>query len=354
MSPYDSFTFPEFLPLGLTVRPYGGIKAEPPDVKAEEDLPRRFMFGCLQKGSFRKTESCWSASYRHPTPETRAEVVYDRMLEVNFSWRGEKWMAISPGQTFADVDLCIYPESLDEAMKERLEQRYNLAYSIPSEKTGRDCYFPDGPSRCIVCPIRVSNLGTARKALQAMEKDEAIAAPLFACAAMGLSVVDYNLQAAASNVLDPLFPILGPLSAAELLPAGEAERFRSEDGNEVLRVPRRQYFAAFHTFFCDLERVAEWLYEFGLLGNAPDGFPDEELLDSIEHRGFVCQGPELAGVTIEYRENQIRQIAFNIRFDPANLASLTNSDAKIDDMIQAVERRSLALQIEVKAELKGD
>jgi hypothetical protein len=91
-----------------------------------------------------------------------------------------------------------------------------------------------------------------------------------------------------------------------------------------------------------------------LLGNAPDGFPDEELLDSIEHRGFVCQGPELAGVTIEYRENQIRQITFNIRFDPANLASLTNSDAKIDDMIQAVERRSQALQIEVKAELKGD
>ncbi len=45
MSPYDSFTFPEFLPLGLIVRPYGGIKAEPPDVKAEEDLPRRFMFG---------------------------------------------------------------------------------------------------------------------------------------------------------------------------------------------------------------------------------------------------------------------------------------------------------------------
>jgi hypothetical protein len=354
MSPYDSFTFPEFLPLGLIVRPYGGIKAEPPDVKAEEDLPRRFMFGCLQKGSFSKTEICWSASYRHSTPETCAEVVYDGMLEVKFSWRGEKWVAISPGHTFTDVHLCIYPESLDEAMKERLEQRYNLAYSIPNEKNWRDCYFPDGPPRCIVCPIRVSNLGTARKALQAMDKDEAIAAPFFACAAMGLSVVDYNLQAAPSNVLDPLFPILGPLSAAELLPAGEAERFRSEDGNEVLRVPRRQYFAAFHTFFCDLERVAEWLYEFGLLGNAPDGFPDEELLDSIEHRGFVCQGPELAGLTIEYRENQIRQIAFNIRFDPANLASLTNSDAKIDDMIQAVERRSLALQIEVKAELKGD
>jgi hypothetical protein len=32
MSPHDSFTFPEFLPLGLIVRPYGGINAEPPDV----------------------------------------------------------------------------------------------------------------------------------------------------------------------------------------------------------------------------------------------------------------------------------------------------------------------------------
>ena len=187
-----------------------------------------------------------------------------------------------------------------------------------------------------------------------MEKDEAIAAPLFACATMGLSVVDYNLEAAPSNVLDPLFPILGSLSAAELLPAGEAERFRSEDSTEVLRVPRRQYFAAFHTFFCDLERVAEWLHGFELLGNAPDGFPEEELLDSIEHRGFVCQGPELTGVTIEYRENRFRQIAFKIRFDPANLTSLTATDAKVDDMIQAVERRSLALQIEVKAELKGD
>jgi len=108
MSPHDSFTFPEFLPLGLIVRPYGGIKAEPPDVKAEEDLPRRFMFGCFQEGSFRKTESGWAASYRHPTPETRAEVAYNGMLEVYFSWRGEKWVAIAPGQTFTDVYLSIY------------------------------------------------------------------------------------------------------------------------------------------------------------------------------------------------------------------------------------------------------
>jgi hypothetical protein len=76
MSPYDSFTFPEFLPLGLIVRPYGGIRAEPADVKDEDDLPCRFTFGCLEKGSFRKTASGWSASYRHPTPETCAEVAY--------------------------------------------------------------------------------------------------------------------------------------------------------------------------------------------------------------------------------------------------------------------------------------
>jgi hypothetical protein len=348
MSPHDSFTFPEFLPLGLIVRPYGGINAEPPDVKAEEDLPRRFMFGCLQKGSFGKTESGWAASYRHPTPEARAEVAYNGTLEVNFSWRGEKWMATATGQTFTDVHLCIYPASLDEAMKERLEQRYNLAYRILSEKIGRDCYFPDGPPRCIVCPLRVSSLGSARKALQAMEQDEAIIAPLFAAAVMGLSVIDYNLQVAPSYVLDPLFPILGPLSAAELLPAGEAERYRSEDGTEVLRVRRRQYFAAFQTFFCDLERVAQWLHAFQLVGDAPDGFRDEERLDSIERRGFVCQGPELAGVNIEYRENKIRQIAFSIRFDPSKLVSLTDSDAKLDEMIQAVQRRSLALREEVE------
>jgi hypothetical protein len=188
------------------------------------------------------------------------------MLKVNFSWGGEKWMAIAPGQTFTDVHLCIYPESLDEAMRERLEQRYNLAYSIPNEKIGRDCYFPDGPPRCIGCPIRVSSLGTARKALQAMEQDEAIVVPLFASAVMGLFVIDYNLQVAPSYVLDPLFPILGPLSTAELLPAGKAERYRSEDGTEVLRVPRRQCFAAFQTFFCDLERVAQWLHAFQLVG----------------------------------------------------------------------------------------
>jgi len=227
-------------------------------------------------------------------------------------------------------------------MKERLEQCYNLAYRILNEKIGRDCYFPDGPPRCIVCPIRVSSLGTARKALQAMEQDEAIVAPLFASAVMVLSVIDYNLQMAPSYVLDPLFPILGPLSTAELPPAGEAERYRSEDGTEVLRVRRRQYFAAFQAFFCDLERVAQWLHAFQLVGNAPDGFRDEERLDSIERRGFVCQGPELAGVTIEYRENKIRQIAFSIRFDPSKLVSLTDSDDKLDEMIQAVQRRSLA------------
>jgi hypothetical protein len=114
------------------------------------------------------TESGWASSYRHPTPETGAVVAYNNgMLEVNFSWRGETWMAIALGQTFTDVHLCIYPASLDKAMNERLEQRYNLAYRLLNEKIGRDCYFPNGPPRCIVCPIRVSSLGTGRKALQA-------------------------------------------------------------------------------------------------------------------------------------------------------------------------------------------
>jgi len=353
MSSHDSFTFPDFLPLGLVVRPCGGIKAEPPEVKVEEDLPRRFMFGCLQKGSFRKTESGWSASYRHPTIETRAEVAYNDILEVNFSWRGEKWMATAPEQTFADVHLCIYPESLDKAMKQRLEERYNLAYSIPNEKVGRDCYFPDGPSRCIVCPIRVSSLGSARNALHAMEQDEAIVAPLFAFAVMGLSVIDYNLRVAPSNVLDPLFPILGSLSTTELPPAGEAIRYRTEDNTEFLRVPRRQYFAAVQTFFCDLERVAQWLHAFQLVGAAPDEVRHEEWLDSIEHRSFVCQGPELSDTGIEYRANKIRQVTFSVRCDPSKLVALADSDAELDEMIHAVQRKSLTLRDEVESEFRG-
>jgi hypothetical protein len=143
------------------------------------------------------------------------------------------------------------------------------------------------------------------------------------------------------------FQILRPLSTVELPPAGEAESYRSEDGTEVLRVRRRQYFAAFQTFFCDLERVAQWLHAFQLIGNAPDGLRDEERLDSLERRGFVCQGPELAGVTIEYRENKMRQVAFSIRFDPSKLVSPSDSDAMLDEMIQAVQRTSLALRDEV-------
>ena len=187
-----------------------------------------------------------------------------------------------------------------------------------------------------------------------MEQDETIVAPLFASAVMGLSVIDYNLQVAPSYVLDPLFPILGSLSTAELLPAGEEERHRSEDGSEVLRVPRRQYFAAFQTFFCDLERVAQWLHAFQLVGSAPDRFRDEEWLNPSSAGGFVCQGPELAGTTIEYRENKIRQVAFSIQLDPSKLVSLTNSDAKVDEMIQTVQRESLALRDEVESELRGD
>jgi hypothetical protein len=133
------------------------------------------------------------------------------MLEVNFLWRAEKWVAIAPGQTFTDVHLCIYPASLDEAMKERLEQCYNLAYRMLNEKIGRDCYFPDGPPRCIVCPIRVSSLGTARKALQAMEQDEAIVAPLFASAVMGL--VRNRLQPSSGTFLCPRSALSNPGAA---------------------------------------------------------------------------------------------------------------------------------------------
>ena len=126
-----------------------------------------------------------------------------------------------------------------------------------------------------------------------MEQDEAIVAPLFASAVMGLSVIDYNLQVAPSYVLDPLFPILGPLSTAELLPAGGRHRGPARTQEAIFR--------CFPNFFCDLERVAQWLHAFQLVGNTADGFRDEEWFDSIERQGFVCQGSELAGVTIEYR-----------------------------------------------------
>jgi hypothetical protein len=188
----------------------------------------------------------------------------------------------------------------------------------------------------------------------ATSQDETIVAPLFAFAVMGLSVIDYNLRVGPSKVLDPLFPILGPLSTTELLPAEEATRYRTVDGTEFLRVPRSQYFAAVQTFFCDLERVAQWLHAFQLVETAPHGFGDEEWLDSIEHRGFICQGPELAGASIEYREHKIRQVAFNIRFDLSKLVSLTDSDDKRDEMIHAVQRKSLALRYEVESELRGN
>jgi hypothetical protein len=60
----------------------------------------------------------------------------------------------------------------------------------------------------------------------------------------------------------------------------------------------------------------------------------------------------LAGVTIEYRESKIRQITFSIRFDSSKLVSLTDSDAELDEMIQAVQRKSVALRDEVEAELR--
>jgi hypothetical protein len=81
------FPFPGFVPLGLAGKPYGGIKAEPHEISVEEDLPCRFMFGSLQKGSFTKNEDGWSAYYRHPTAEAHAKVVFDGALNVSFSWR---------------------------------------------------------------------------------------------------------------------------------------------------------------------------------------------------------------------------------------------------------------------------
>ena len=44
----------------------------------------------------------------------------------------------------------------------------------------------------------------------------------------------------------------------------------------------------------------------------------------------------------------------SIQLDPSKLVSLTNSDAKVDEMIQTVQRESLALRDEVESELKGD
>jgi len=333
------FSFPEFVPLGLIGRAYGAIKAEPTEVNVEEDLPCRFMFGSLQKGSFRKTDHGWSASYRHSTAETFAKVTFDGTLAVSFSWRGREWVITTPGLTFRDPQLCVYPTSLDEEMKENIQERYNLTYIIPSRTRGVECYFPDGPPRCIVFPIRISDLGTARKALLSMENDEAIGAPLFGYATIGLSTVDYNLQMASASVLDRFVPIPGSSAGTELPPFREPEMHKLDDGTEVLRVTRRQYLAVFHTFFCDLERVAQWLKAFPLLSDARDA--THIGLVNIEY-GFVCQGSELTDVTMEWKSKTYR-ITRNIRFDPSNLVSLRNSGAELDKMIEEIERKSIEL-----------
>ena len=85
----------------------------------------------------------------------------------------------------------------------------------------------------------------------------------------------------------------------------------------------RQYFACLHTFFCELERVTPWLHALSLLGDEPV---------CIEFRGFVCEGPELTGATMEYRDDKICQVTLNIRFGPSNLVSLRNCDSKLDDI----------------------
>lgn len=342
------FSFPEFVPLGVISRPYGGIKAEPPEVKVEGDLPCRFMFGSLEKGSFSKTEDGWSACYRHPTSETHAKVAFDGTLAVSFSWRGEKWLTTAAGPTFRDPDLCIYPDILDAEMKDRIEQCYNLTYIIPSHEREVECYFPDGPPRCIVFPIRISDLGTARKALLSMEKDEAIGAPLFAYAVIGLSTVEYNLSTAPAHLLDRFPPIPGSLSGAELPPSSEPEMQKLDDGTEVLRVTRRQYLAVFHTFFSDLERVAKWLNAFPLLCDAPDATHSEGS-PNIEC-GFVCQGSELTDVTLEYRKSKICRTMLSIRFDSFKLLSLRNSDAELDKMIEEIEQKSLSFDEETNSQ----
>jgi hypothetical protein len=81
------------------------------------------MFGYLQKGSFRKTENGWVASYRHPTSETSAEIVYNDMLEVNFSWRGEKWMAIAQEQIiYGRPSLYLSSRGFKKALQQHLSE----------------------------------------------------------------------------------------------------------------------------------------------------------------------------------------------------------------------------------------
>ena len=82
------------------------------------------------------------------------------------------------------------------------------------------------------------------------------------------------------------------------------------------------------------------LSEYLTLLSRPRNGCAEALFSHSEASGY----PQESGEWVERRMlARWAQVTLNIRVDPSKLVSLRNSDANLDEMIEAVEQKSLAL-----------
>lgn len=281
---------PAFIPVGNFNREQR-VYARPWEVRTHTDLPQCVHVGDIDPSSFTTTADGWSVQYTDATPETGVSMSYDRLndlLELRQQWRGvpgpSLQLQISNFRVIAAANPFPFPKAWDDAVKPRLESRYNVWYAPADLNSSQVTFFPDLAFRDIFVPVPVCRLRAVVDLYDRLMEDVKGVGNGSVYLARTSSVISYvrgRCSEQLSNVIGIWCHILDTTGFGQgFLPALE----QGDDGTSALSIGRAHYLAVVTCRFRDLERVMSQIHQLGLIQDA-DAVDDPPV--ATEHLAIV-------------------------------------------------------------------
>ena len=222
----------------------------PAAVRFAADLPSYLILGDLDRSTFERSASGWSARWQGTEDDTHFDVAYcatTEHYEVRQTWRGVDggfafYQARVPLDKVIGQGLNLeFPREWDVAAKAHIESGYQV--SVVDEKRGDRSIFgiPDGAFRTIVFPLAVRNLRPALASIRERIEASPLAYPLTVEAKLVDQVVNYVEGKEPQWIAQQAMAFGQSVTDTGLAPLGFPARETVGDGTTAWTLRRKAY-----------------------------------------------------------------------------------------------------------------
>ena len=346
------------LPRCLPIRP-AYRKTSLSEVLAADELPPYLLLGSLDCGTFRSSDTRWSARWVGDVPETYVEATFERRerrLELRQVWRGiQGGTSYTASDDFGHAIQMLYmpfPEIWDRAMATRLESAYRLKYVPQREDEFGFTGIPDGGFKTICVPVPVRQLCELHRCFEEMRRDSRLKAPASGRLELRFGTINYVVGESPAWTQDPGRLFAATFEAGGLLPLGLPKLEHGKDGSSACTVRRLVYLASIGVPFAGVEFVVERLAERGLIrrrsGNA-DSASDIEFDAFVAACAIELQGRSAAWMDAHSTRRVFYLLNSEEEFAKGGVERMAAAEAQTEEEARELIRQAVLVSVRQRA-----